>query len=94
MSQRPRTRAKQAKTSEQQEALDHVAETVRSLSAEYDPLWGSLVKQTVRRVYPGFNETAYGYSSFSELLEDAAKQGLLELEFDKERGNYKVRPKD
>ncbi len=91
VSQRPRTRAKKAKSSEQQTALERVAETVESLSGEYDPLWGSLVKQTVRRVYPGFNETAYGYRSFSELLEDAAKQGLLELEFDKERGNYKVR---
>jgi hypothetical protein len=51
------------------------------------------VKQTVRRVYPGFNETVYGYRSFSELLEDAAKQGMLELEFDEQRGNYKVRAK-
>ncbi len=93
VSQRPRTRAKKAKNEEQQEALDRVAETVESLAAEYDPLWGSLVKQTVRRVYPGFNETAYGYRSFSELLEDAARQGMLELEFDKERGNYVVRAK-
>ena len=42
-------------------------------------------------MYPGFSETAYGYRSFSELLEDAAKHGLVEIEFDKERGNYKVR---
>jgi uncharacterized protein (TIGR00288 family) len=91
VAQRPKTRAKKAKSNEQQEALDRVAETVESLSAEYDPLWGSLVKQTVRRKYPGFNETAYGYRSFAELLEDAARQGLLEVEFDKERGNYKVR---
>jgi uncharacterized protein (TIGR00288 family) len=98
VSQRSRTRSQKAKgaqakgsSSEQQDVLEKVAETVESLAAEYDPLWGSLVKQTVRRVYPGFNETAYGYRSFSELLEDAAKQGMLELEFDKERGNYKVR---
>jgi uncharacterized protein (TIGR00288 family) len=91
VSQRPKTRARKAKSNEQQEALDRVADTVESLSAEYDPLWGSLVKQTVRRKYPGFNETAYGYRSFAELLEDAARQGLLQLEFDKERGNYKVR---
>ena len=69
-----------------------MAETVESLAQEYDPLWGSLVKQTVRRVYPGFNQTACGYRSFSELLEDAARHGLLELEFDQERGNYVVRP--
>jgi uncharacterized protein (TIGR00288 family) len=97
VSQRQRTRSQRAKggeskaSSEQQDVLEKVAETVESLSAEYDPLWGSLVKQTVRRVYPGFNETAHGYRSFSDLLEDAAKQGLIELEFDKERGNYKVR---
>jgi uncharacterized protein (TIGR00288 family) len=91
VSQRPRTRAKPSKNKQQSEALDQVAATVESLSAEYDPLWGSLVKQTVRRVYPGFNETIYGYRSFSELLEDAAKQGMLELEFDQQRGNYKVR---
>jgi uncharacterized protein (TIGR00288 family) len=93
VSKRPRTRAKPAKNKEQEEALDKVATTVESLSREYDPLWGSLVKQTVRRVYPGFNETVYGYRSFSELLEDAAKQGILELEFDEGRGNYKVRSK-
>ena len=93
VSTRPRTRAKPAKNKEQEEALDKVATTVESLSRDYDPLWGSLVKQTVRRVYPGFNETVYGYRSFSELLEDAAKQGILELEFDEQRGNYKVRSK-
>lgn len=99
VSQRPRRRARKPKggeqteqQTEQQAALERVAETVESLAQEYDPLWGSLVKQTVRRVYPGFSESAYGYRSFSELLEDAAKHGLLELEFDKERGNYVVRP--
>ena len=50
-----------------------------------------MVKQTVKRVYPGFNEAYYGYKSFSELLEDAAKQGLVILDFDEARGNYKVR---
>lgn len=99
VSERPRRRARKPKGGEQteqqaaqQQALERVAETVESLAQEYDPLWGSLVKQTVRRVYPGFNESACGYRSFSELLEDAARHGLLELEFDKERGNYIVRP--
>jgi len=93
VAKRPRARAKPSKNKEQGDALDKVAATVESLSQEYDPLWGSLVKQTVRRVYPGFNETVYGYRSFSELLEDAARQGMLELEFDEQRGNYKVRSK-
>jgi uncharacterized protein (TIGR00288 family) len=95
VSRRQRTRAKPAAAKndnqEQQEALERVSETVESLASEYDPLWGSLVKQTVRRKYPGFNEAAYGFKSFSELLEQAAKQGLLELEFDQQRGNYKIR---
>jgi uncharacterized protein (TIGR00288 family) len=93
VAKRPRTRAKPSQNQAQGDALEKVTETVTSLAAEYDPLWGSLVKQTVRRVYPGFNETVHGYRSFSELLEDAAKQGMLELEFDEQRGNYKVRPK-
>jgi uncharacterized protein (TIGR00288 family) len=98
VSRRQRTRrakpAREAANPEQQEhqeAIDRVSETVESLAAEYDPLWGSLVKQTVRRKYPGFNEAAYGFKSFSALLEEAAKQGLIELEFDQQRGNYKIR---
>ena len=73
-----------------QEALDRLVEIVSSLQSDYDPLWGSLVKQTIRRVYPGFNESYYGYRGFAELLDDAAKRGLIELEHDAERGNYKV----
>jgi hypothetical protein len=52
-----------------------------------------MVKQTIRRVYPGFNEDYYGYPSFNALLEDARDQGLVELDLDEERGNYVVRPK-
>lgn len=79
------------KSDKQQEALDRIAETVESLESDYDPVWGSMIKQTVKRVYPGFSEAYYDYKSFSELLEDAAKQGLVVLEFDETRGNYKVR---
>ncbi len=75
-----------------QEAVDRVVEMVESLEADYDPIWGSLIKQTIRRVYPGFSETRYGYSSFSELLQDAERRGMLVLEYDERRGNFKVRP--
>ena len=57
-------------------------EVVHSVEQDYDPLWGSMLKQAIRRVYPGFNEGYYGYGSFSELLEDAAESKLIELEFD------------
>jgi uncharacterized protein (TIGR00288 family) len=74
-----------------QEAFDRLAATVASLESDYDPVWGSLVKPTLKRVYPGFNETYYGYRNFTELLEDAAKEGVIQLELDEQRGNYRVR---
>lgn len=77
-----------------QEAVDRVVETVRSLELDYDPLWGSMVKQAIRRVYPGFNEDYYGYRTFSELLEDAETHGFITLEHDEGRGNYKVHLKE
>ena len=85
-----RSRGK-SKPPKQQEAVDRIAEIVESLQEDYDPVWGSMVKQTVKRVYPDFSEVHYGYKSFSELLEDAAKEGQVVLEFDEGRGNYKVR---
>jgi uncharacterized protein (TIGR00288 family) len=81
---------KTGKTPKQQEAMERLVETVESLQTDYDPLWGSMVKQTVKRKYPGFSEAYYGYESFSDLLEAAAKQELLQLDFDETRGNYKV----
>ena len=51
-----------------QEAFDRLVATVTSLETDYDPVWGSLVKPTLKRVYPGFNESYYGYRTFAELL--------------------------
>jgi uncharacterized protein (TIGR00288 family) len=53
-------------------------------------LWSSMVKDTMKRKKPSFNESYHGYRTFSELLEDAAKQGLLELETDKRSRTYVV----
>jgi uncharacterized protein (TIGR00288 family) len=72
------------------EAVERVLEVFHSIEQDYEPLWGSTLKQAIRRVYPGFNEGYYGYGSFSELLEDMQDQGLIDLEFDDSRGNYKV----
>jgi uncharacterized protein (TIGR00288 family) len=74
-----------------QEAFDRLVATVASLETDYDPVWGSLVKPTLKRVYPGFNESYYGYTTFAELLQDAAKEGLIQLELDEQRGNYRVK---
>jgi uncharacterized protein (TIGR00288 family) len=77
-----------------QEAFDRVVEVVRSVEQDYDPLWGSTLKQAIRRIYPGFNEGYYGYRSFSDLLLDVEKSGLIEVEYDQSRGNYKVQVKE
>ena len=76
-----------------QEALDRLAKIVQGLEVDYDPLWGSMLKQAIRRVHPDFNEGYYGYRTFSDLLEEAETMGLIELDHDETRGNYKVRLK-
>ena len=73
------------------EALDQLLEIIESLSLDYDAIWGSMIKQTMRRVYPGFNEAYMGYRNFADLLKHAESEGYIELEFDRDRGNYKVR---
>ena len=88
--------AKEEKDEEtrKEEIVETLVEIIRSLAQDYDPLWGSLVKQTMRRMHPGFNESYYGYRSFAELLRSAADVGAIDLEHDKERGNYKITLKD
>lgn len=80
-----------AKKDKKQEAIEQVLEVLDSLGQDYDPLWGSMLKQAIRRVYPGFSEGYYGYRSFSDLLEDIKARKLVDLEYDDSRGNYKVR---
>jgi uncharacterized protein (TIGR00288 family) len=53
-------------------------------------LLASLIKDTMRRIKPSFNETYYGYRSFGEFLETAEDDGLLELAKDKKSGTYVV----
>ena len=77
-----------------QRALDLIVETIDMLieeRGEEETLWGSMVKQAIKRRKPGFNESYYGFRAFSQLLEAAEKQGLVELELDKRSGGYLVR---
>lgn len=53
-------------------------------------LWSSMIKDTIKRKKPSFNETYHGYGTFGELLEDAAKEGLIELAFDQRGRSYYV----
>jgi hypothetical protein len=50
-----------------------------------------MIKQAITRRNPGFNERAYGFKSFNDLLMEAQKQGLLKLEADEKSGGYTVR---
>lgn len=80
-----------------QEAYDLVLATVEALTAERgveDKLWGSMVKQTLKRQRPGFNESYYGFRSFNQLLEEAAQRGLLAIERDERSGGYTVQAAD
>jgi uncharacterized protein (TIGR00288 family) len=76
-----------------QEAFDLVLGTLEALIAERgaeEKIWGSMVKQALKRRNPGFNESYYGYRAFSDLLEEAEKTGLIKLEPDEKSGGYVV----
>ena len=77
-----------------QEAMDLVLGTVEALIAERgedERIWGSMVKQALKRRNPGFNESYYGFRAFSDLLEEAQKRKLLTLERDEKSGGYLIR---
>ncbi|MDA0262518.1 MAG: NYN domain-containing protein [Proteobacteria bacterium] len=74
------------------EAIELVMEVAEALSAERgDPVWGSMIKQTLKRRRPGFSESYYGFRSFGDLLEEAEERGLVELEMDERSGGYLIR---
>lgn len=77
-----------------QEALDFIVETLEALieeRGEEEKMWGSMVKQTMKRRRPGFSESYYGYRSFRELVEDAQKNHLLVMNRDEKTGQYTIR---
>ena len=73
------------------EAMEHVLETIEGLFRDRDgSVWGSMVKQTLKRKRPMFNENYHGYPSFNQLLEDAEQRGLLTLQKDPKSGGYVI----
>jgi len=86
--------AAKTENDKQQEALDLVLETVEALfteRGEEEKVWGSMVKQTLKRRKPGFNESYHGFRTFGELLEEAQQRKLLSLELDDKSGGYIIR---
>jgi uncharacterized protein (TIGR00288 family) len=77
-----------------QEAFDLVLATIEALAEdreEDEKIWGSMIKQALKRQRPGFNETYHGFRSFSQLLEEAQARKLIEIEKDEKSGGYVVR---
>jgi len=80
-----------------EKAFDLVVETLEALveeRGESEPIWGSMIKQAIKRLHPGFNERAHGFRSFNDLLAEAQKRGLLKLQPDEKSGGYTVQPAD
>ena len=79
------------------DAIELIVETLEALAEERgggEPIWGSMIKQAIKRRHPGFNERAYGFRSFNDLLADGEKRGLLALRADEKSGGYTVRVVD
>ena len=73
--------------------LDLVMETLEALSEERrgnEPVYGSMIKQTIKRRHPGFNEKAHGFRSFNDLLLEAQQRNLLRLTADAKSGGDTV----
>jgi hypothetical protein len=78
----------------QQDALDLVLETVEAVfkdRGEEEKVWGSMIKQALKRRKPGFNETYHGFRTFGKLLEEAQARKLLTLELDEKSGGYIIK---
>ncbi|HEX5476895.1 MAG TPA: NYN domain-containing protein [Burkholderiales bacterium] len=91
---RKRRESAPAAEDKKQEAFDLMLSTLEALIAERgaeEKIWGSMVKQALKRRQPGFNESYYGFRAFSDLLEEAEKKGVIKLEPDEKSGGYVIR---
>ena len=74
-----------------EELFDLLLDSISALMREgYDMIWSSMVKQTLKRMQPAFNEDYYGFKSFSEVLKAAQKSGLIQIEKDSRSGSFIV----
>ncbi|MEW6672466.1 MAG: NYN domain-containing protein [Thermodesulfobacteriota bacterium] len=90
----PKSKEAPAADDKRQEAWDLIVETYEALlqeRGEEEKIWGSMIKQALKRRRPGFNESYYGFRSFGALLEGAQAQGILELECDQKSGGFIIK---
>lgn len=80
-----------AKDKKQAEAFTLLIDSIKALMRENkEILWGSMVKQTMQRKKPTFNEEYYGYQTFSHLLEDAQANNIIKIKKDVKSGSYVI----
>jgi uncharacterized protein (TIGR00288 family) len=86
------TSSKKSENENQDKGVDLVVETADALLKERgDGVFGSMVKQTLKRRHPGFSESYYGFRSFGDLLEEAQSRGIMTMELDERSGGYFIR---
>jgi uncharacterized LabA/DUF88 family protein len=72
-----------------QECFGLLVDAIVALQRENkEILWGSMVKETMKRKRPSFNESYYGFRTFSQLLEDARRRGIVTLRRDHRSGSF------
>jgi len=85
-------RGKRDLSPKKEELYDLLMDSIAALMREnYDIIWGSMVKQTMKRKMPSFNEHYYGYDMFSQVLKDAAEKGFIDIEKDQKSGTLIVK---
>ena len=75
-------------------AIELVVEMFDALVSERGDsgkIWASLLKDTLKRRRPDFNETYYGFRTFGNLLDEAQNRGMLEFGRDEKSGAYVYR---
>ena len=85
--------AEKTEDDRKQEGLDLLLEVIDDLieeRGEQEKVWGSMVKQAIKRRKPGFNERYHGFRSFGEMLEEAETRKLLQLQRDEKSGGYLI----
>jgi len=87
--QRPMPAITGSLTDKLQDCFGLLVDAIVALQRENkELLWGSMVKETMKRKRPSFNESYYGFRTFSHLLEDAQRRGIVMLRRDQKSGSY------
>ncbi len=87
--QRPMPAITGSLTEKLQDCFGLLVDAIVALQRENkELLWGSMVKETMKRKRPSFNESYYGFRTFSHLLEDAQRRGIVMLRRDQKSGSY------